>query len=281
LQVPSPVTQKLSVLNFALIVIAASLVLWITRIWTHPPYPLRIDGSGIVGTPKNSPELSVTRQTYPSSTLPRISEKNLFRKERAEFKVPGAEVQNVSIPQLPPPVLKIKGILLLQGVQIAVMEGTYSVLNEAGAVESKNLKKRGYLVGDYIGDYQIALIDRNEVVLGNKTGTTVKFKLERRPSATPIQREANNFFYRPARGAPKPEPQPTPAPAPTVKEPTPAPSPAAAAIPAPPIPAPTPVPAPAPPAHVSGQPVAAAAMPSVFISGAAVTPVPVPRISGQ
>lgn len=277
-------TQKLSILNFVLIITAASLILWITRIWTNPSYPSRIDGSGIVGTPKSLQDLSVKRQTYPSSTLPRISEKNLFRKERVEFKIPGAEVQNTNIPQLPPPVLKIRGIMLLQGTQIAVMEGTYSVLNEGGAVESKNLKKKGYLIGDYVGDYQITLIDRGEVTLTNKTGTTVKFKLERRPSATPIQREANNFFYKPVRGTPKPEPQPAPPPAPAAptpapdKEPTPAPiAPVAAVAPAPPLPA---TPAPAPAVHVSGQPAAATA-PPVFISGATATPAPKPHVSGQ
>ncbi|MFQ5671602.1 MAG: hypothetical protein ACE5G9_00775 [Nitrospinales bacterium] len=186
----------------------------ILKVWTDPASQSRIEGTPVSGAPKSLQKFSTKRKTYPASIVSRITGKNLFRKERVEFKTEQpVVVAAASAPALPPPEITVKGILLLEGTRIAVLEGHYSVHNDGMSIEKKAIKKKGYRPGDYIGDYQITAIEQNTVILSHKNGNQLIVKLKKRGSPTPIERAGNRLFYKPPKpgGAPKPAPVPTPA----------------------------------------------------------------------
>lgn len=80
--------------------------------------------------------------------------------------------------------------------KVAIMEGTYSVLNEPATIENKTLKKKGYNLGDQIGNYQITDINRTSVLLDNKEGGILNIKLATRAPEDTIQRNGNHFFHK-------------------------------------------------------------------------------------
>ena len=148
--------KKIFVLNLLLIFIAGILTIMIIRIWAKPESLFKVENIVETGSQKILQKFSTKRKIYSASIVSRITDKNLFRKERAEFKTEApVVVAPASSVLLPAPVIKVNGILLLQGVRIAVIEGHYSVLIDEAKTETKDIKKKGYRVGDYIGNYQI------------------------------------------------------------------------------------------------------------------------------
>jgi len=259
------VDKKLSVLNLFLISTAGILIVMIIRIWTGAASPSRIEENSVSSVPKSLPKFSAKRKTYPAAIVSQIAGKNLFRKERTEFKTENPVVVSAASMTLtlPPPELTVRGILLLEGTRIAVLEGSYSVSNDGTSIEKKAIKKKGYRRGDYIGDYQITTINQDTVILRNKNGKQLIIKLKKHASQTPIKWDGSRLSYKP------PKPGDTPKPAPVS---------AAAKKPVQTKPAATqskPVP------HISGS-LQTAAPPPAFISGARTAPRPTrPHISGR
>ncbi|NIP99162.1 MAG: hypothetical protein GWM98_01140, partial [Nitrospinaceae bacterium] len=56
-------------------------------------------------------------------------------------------------PSVPPPELKLKGVVLLNGTKIAILEGNYPVLGTDNSVKKKPIKRKGYSLGSHIGNY--------------------------------------------------------------------------------------------------------------------------------
>lgn len=212
-----------------------------------PEYPSRVDGDSLAISPGKLQEFSAERKTYPGSIVSQISGEALFRKERVPFKVQRKKtrVSFPELPPLPPPDLKVKGIVLLKSTQIAILEGSYSVFSGGKSIEKKAIKKKGYFLGDYIGDYQIIQIDKASVTLADQNGSILTIKLARQGS-TPIQWKENNLFYKPGK---------------TVATPVSAPQPAS-------VPAPVPAPVPPAPALNLDRPAGAQTLPSPHVSGA-------------
>ena len=128
--------------------------------------------------------LEMKRQIAPTESVNKVVGNNLFREERVEYISPNQEPDNIKAPNetqkdtLPPPELALRGVMILNGIKIAILEGTQSIINE-DKIESKNIKRKGYYLGDKIGDYKIAEIEKREVKLNSSTGKTLLVKLRR------------------------------------------------------------------------------------------------------
>ncbi len=174
----------LSSLNIILIVIILTLSIFGIRTWVYPKYPNKVDTSNKVSFAQKLAPLVMRRQIAPTEGVNEVVANNLFREERVEYISPNQEPDNTKesneTPEgtLPPPELSLRGVMILNGIKIAILEGTQSIKNE-DKVESKSIKRKGYYLGDKIGDYKIAEIEKREVKLDSSTGQTLSVKLLR------------------------------------------------------------------------------------------------------
>ena len=271
--------KKLSVLNFILIVALSGLLFWNINIWVNPKYPAHIDGSNLNTTPKSLQNYEVKRKTYPASLVSNVSAGNLFRKQRQEYVKAPDPVQPISPvaqkPKVPPPEFNVKGIMMLASSKIAVLEGKYYITSDQTNISRKPIKKKGYKLGDYIGDYQVRNINKTSVTLSDDSGNSVTKKLHQK-STTPIEKSGTGLKYKPPKNAkkltaktnqtPQPVTPPKPVSRPQPKRSTPPPQAAA--------------PQPALVPHISGRPQYAKPRRGANISGNR-TRTNRPRISGR
>ena len=180
----SPVYKFFSSLNVIFILAILTLSAFGARSWLNPKYPSRVDGENQMDSSRKIEHLTIKRQTFTPQSVNEIVSKNLFRKERTEY-IPPAPPQPISQvakvvprPTLPPPKLTLRGVMLLKGTKIAILEGSYPVAKE-NKVEDTPIKRKGYYLGDQIGSYKIAQISKREVILNSSTGQIIAVKLKR------------------------------------------------------------------------------------------------------
>ena len=116
--------------NVCLLIALAGLGVWNVRTWTHPPYPDRIDGETVRPPPRDPPENLVDRKAYSANAISGVTQNNLFQEERRSFFVqPAPRPANVAaaVPKVPPPNLTPRGVVRLDGKELALLEGTYPV----------------------------------------------------------------------------------------------------------------------------------------------------------
>jgi hypothetical protein len=277
------VDKKLSVLNFILIVALSGLLLWNVNIWINPKYPAQVDGSSLNTTPKSLQNYDLKRKTYPASMVSSVSSGNLFRKQRQEYIKAPDPVQVVSPasqkPKVPPPEFNVKGIMMLASSKIAVLDGKYYISSGQTEMSRKPIKKKGYRLGDYIGDYQVRNINKTSVTLSDDSGNSVTKKLHQK-STTPIEKSSSGLKYKPPKDNKKQlaktneKPRPVTPPRPVSR-----PQPKQSAPPQAAVPKPALVP------HISGRPQYAKPRRGANISGANIsgnrTRTNRPRISGR
>ena len=80
-----PVNKFFPAINLAFVLTIALLVTLSVKTWTHPPYPLRVEGSTLASSPKNLQKLDVSKPAYNAGAVTRIVQANLFRKERSQY----------------------------------------------------------------------------------------------------------------------------------------------------------------------------------------------------
>lgn len=194
-----PVNKFFPAVNLVFVLTSALLVILSVKTWTHPPYPSRVDGSSLVGSPKNLQKLEVSKPAYNAGTVSRVVQGNVFRKERSPYippvAPPSAAPQKEAKPALPPPNLVLKGVLMLGGTKIAILEGKYSTL-EGGKVVQKDVKKKGYSLGTIVGDFELSEIEKTWVTLDDKKGRKIRLKLSARPADKVIFREGTSLFQK-------------------------------------------------------------------------------------
>jgi hypothetical protein len=178
------VHRILSSLNIILIVTILTLSVFGIRTWVYPKYPNKVDTSNKVAFAQKLAPLVMKRQIIPTESVNEVVVNNLFREERVEY-IPSnqgsdkaKESNETPEDTLPPPELALRGVMILNGIKIAILEGTRSIENE-DKVESKNIKRKGYYLGDKIGDYKITEIEKKEVKLDSSKGQTLSVKLLR------------------------------------------------------------------------------------------------------
>jgi len=209
----SPVYKIFSSLNVILIFSILTLSAFGARSWIYPKYPSRVNIENQMDSSRKIEHLTIKRQTFTPQSVNEIVSKNLFRKERTEY-IPPAPPQPISQaakvaprPTLPPPKLTLRGVMLLKGTKIAILEGSYPVAKE-NKVEDTPIKRKGYYLGDQIGSYKIAQISKREVILNSSTGQIIAVKLKR--SITMPNRKQRKPKFTSTRPVTKKRPQPTP-----------------------------------------------------------------------
>ena len=209
----SPVYKIFSSLNIILIFAILTLSAFGARSWIYPKYPSRVNIENQMDSSRKIEHLKIKRQTFTPQSVNEIVSKNLFRKERTEY-IPPAPPQPISQvakvvprPTLPPPKLTLRGVMLLKGTKIAILEGSYPVAKE-NKVEDTPIKRKGYYLGDQIGSYKIAQISKREVILNSSAGQIIAVKLKR--SITMPNRKQRKPKFTSTRPVTKKRPQPTP-----------------------------------------------------------------------
>ena len=191
-----PLNKLFPAINLVFVLASALLVTMSVRTWTHPPYPSRVDGSSVVGSPKNLQKLAVNKPGYSAGTVSQVVQNNVFRKERRQYvPPPSARPAAPPKPTLPPPNLVLKGILMLGGTKIAILQGKYST-REGGRIIQKKVKKKGYSLGQIVGDFELIEIEKNSVTLDDKKGRKIRLRLATRPPNKVIHREGTLFFHK-------------------------------------------------------------------------------------
>jgi len=198
-----PLNKLFPAINLVFVLASALLVTMSVRTWTHPPYPSRVDGSSVVGSPKNLQKLAVNKPGYSAGTVSQVVQSNVFRKERRQYvPPPSARPAAPPKPTLPPPNLVLKGILMLGGTKIAILQGKYST-REGGRIIQKKVKKKGYSLGQIVGDFELIEIEKNSVTLDDKKGRKIRLQLTTRPPDKVIHREGNLFIHKNKKFDPK------------------------------------------------------------------------------
>jgi len=209
----SSVYRIFSSLNVIFILAILTLSAFGARSWLYPKYPSRVNIENQIDSSRKIEHLTIKRQTFTPQSVNEIVSKNLFRKERIEY-IPPAPPQPISQvakvaprPTLPLPKLTLRGVMLLKGTKIAILEGSYPVAKE-NKVEDTPIKRKGYYLGDQIGSYKIAQISKREVILNSSTGQIIAVKLKR--SITMPNRKQRKPKFTSTRPVTKKRPQPTP-----------------------------------------------------------------------
>ena len=198
-----PLNKLFPAINLVFVLASALLVTMSVRTWTHPPYPSRVDGSSVVGSPKNLQKLAVNKPGYSAGTVSQVVQNNVFRKERRQYvPPPSARPAAPPKPTLPPPNLVLKGILMLGGTKIAILQGKYST-REGGRIIQKKVKKKGYSLGQIVGDFELIEIKKNSVTLDDEKGRKIRLRLTTRPPDKVIHREGNLFIHKNKKFDPK------------------------------------------------------------------------------
>ena len=213
----SPMYRIFSSLNIIFILAILTLTTFGVRTWIYPKYPNRVDGENQMSSSRKIAPLKIKRQTITPQSVNEIVSKNLFRKERIEYQPPNSPQPTSQAakvapkPELPAPKLTLRGVMLLGGTKIAILEGSHPVTIEE-KVENTPIKRKGYYLGDKIGGYKISKISKREVILDNSAGQIIAVKLKRSMNSTdkiakPKQRKSTITSTRPVT---KKRPQPTP-----------------------------------------------------------------------
>jgi len=180
------VNKLLVAANISLLLALAGLGFWNMSLWTHPAYPDRVDGAAVTPPPRDPPAMPVARKPYSPSAINVTTQSNLFREERKPLIVQTATQNNetaaASQPEIPPPNLTLRGVILMNGVQLALLEGSYPVAQPGAQVMQKPLTHKGYGVGARIGEYKVTRIEKTGITLGNAKGEVLNLKLEKFPT---------------------------------------------------------------------------------------------------
>jgi len=197
--VNSPMKKIFPVVNVVLVLAIVALITIAAKTWVTPKYPEKVDVDLIAYVPKTLMPLALTRKVLNARIINSAVQSNLFRKDRREYSPPVQVAQVIrkpSPPALPPPNLRLKGILLLGTKKIAIMEGDYPVREGNQAIKKKSLKKKGYPLGAKIGEFQLTKIEKTKVTLNDNRGVVLNLNLTQRPQDKTIRRVGNALIQK-------------------------------------------------------------------------------------
>ena len=197
---------------------------------------------------------SLSRQTYSHSVAGEVARLNLFRKERKKYYRPKPpkpkpkpalpKVARVPTPPppppkplAPPPQLILTGVVLLNGKQVAIFDGTYSEVRGGKVENGLKPRRRGYQVGETLGGYRIESIEKTHATLAEIAGSRLTLKVSKTSSMEKIRQSGTELIQKTKRVVPLAVPK-------RGKTLNPRPSPPISIRPNPgtPVPAPVPVP---------------------------------------
>lgn len=205
--------RKLTVINFLLIVILFLLLGWGALSWLQPKFPLTVKGDDIVPTPRKLIAPTLSRQVYSNTVVRDVTHLNLFRKQRQKYYRPKPPKPKPRIkqappkvaaippppppkPTAPPPQLILTGVMLFDSHKVAIFEGTYSEIRRGRLVQNLKPRRRGYKVGESLGDYKIITIDKTHATLSATTGNHLTLTISKSPPTQKIQKAGNTLIQK-------------------------------------------------------------------------------------
>ena len=201
--------SKLTIVNAFLALASVALAALATLIWVQPKHPSRVDPGTIHPQPRTMENKQVERPYLSRADIDPIAAGNLFRKEREEYKpppppqiakaVPTTPAQPVT-PSLPPPNVSLKGVFIANDTRLAFLEGKYSYLAAGNQVQEKNVRRKGYYLGERLGDFKINRIEKTRVSLVNARGSSMTLQLAKRVPEETINRKGTHFFHKNKKG---------------------------------------------------------------------------------
>jgi len=180
----SPVYRLFFGLNIIFLLAILTLIAFGAHSWVYPKYPSKVDGESFINSSPKIAHLTIKRQSSTPQSVSKIVANNLFRKERIEY-IPPIQQQPIvkvvrSTPRsmLPMPKIILRGVILLNGIKIAVLEGSYPIQRE-NKIEDIPIKRKGYYLGDQLGNYKISQIRKRAIILNSDEGKIIEIKLKR------------------------------------------------------------------------------------------------------
>ncbi len=140
--------RKSRVLNGIWVLILLLLLGWGADRYLHPQFPSQINGESILPKYRVLEVPKISREVYSKAVVGEVTRLNLFRQERKKYYRPKPPkpkprpkpqvkraLPKVTLapppppkPVAPPPQLILTGVLLFDGQQVAIFEGTYSYI---------------------------------------------------------------------------------------------------------------------------------------------------------
>ncbi len=199
--VSSPVKNIFPAVNIVLVLIIVVLATIVTRTWTVPSYPDKVNVERVTHAPKTLEPQVLIRKTNNTGIINTTVQGNVFRKDRREFSPPPVQIAQAiqtrpAAPPLPPPNLRLKGVMLLGNKKVAIMEGDYPVREGNQAIKKKPLKRKGYSLGAKIGNFELTAIEKNKVTLNNNRGVQLNLNLTQRSEGQVIRKVGNSLIQK-------------------------------------------------------------------------------------
>ena len=205
--------QKSRFLNGVLVLILLLMLGWGGYSLIQPKYPSIVKANDIVPVPRELAVPSLSRQVYSNTVVQDVARLNLFRKQRRKFyrpKPPKPKPQikralpKVAVappppppkPTAPPPQLILTGVMLFNDHKVAIFEGTYSEIRGGRLVQNLKPRRRGYKIGETLGDYKINTIEKSHTTLSATTGNNLTLTISKTPSTQKIQNTGSNLIQK-------------------------------------------------------------------------------------
>ena len=207
--------RKLTALNFLLILILFLLLGWGGHSWLQPKFPSTVDGDAIAEVSRELIIPTLSRQVYSNAMVEDVTRLNLFRKQRRKHYRPKpprskSRIKNTTPlvavapssplappkPTAPPPQLVLTGVMLFDDQRVAIFEGTYSEIRGGRLVQNLKPRRRGYKIGESLGDYKIKAIDKSHATLSAMTGNNLTLTISKTHPAQKIRKAGNNLTHK-------------------------------------------------------------------------------------
>lgn len=195
--------KYLSLINPILIIASGVLLTLSVHTWLKPAPTSLTDPPAVKTVSKKLEAVALKPTRYANAVMGDVVAKNLFRKQRKPYRKP---ISRVPAPQavesqavrqepllIPPPQFVLNGVLLTGTTKIAFMKGKYLEAAEGRKPEEVTLKRKGYEVGERIGNYRITEIQKRSVTLTGESGHIMTIRVKKHdPSKRAKVRKASS-----------------------------------------------------------------------------------------
>jgi hypothetical protein len=86
--------------------------------------------------------------------------------------------------------------MLFNDHKVAIFEGTYSEIRGGNLVQNLKPRRRGYKIGETLGDYKINTIDKSHATLSAISGNNLTLTISKTPPTEKIQNTGNNLIQK-------------------------------------------------------------------------------------
>jgi hypothetical protein len=86
--------------------------------------------------------------------------------------------------------------MLFNDHKVAIFEGTYSEIRGGKLVQNLKPRRRGYKIGETLGDYKINTINKSHATLSAITGNNLTLTISKTPPTQKIQKAGKNLIQK-------------------------------------------------------------------------------------